>query len=135
MGEARLRNEPAMPKELDGAETFVLIDNVSDGMSNRHVSCWLQADMRTEAPESPLYPQDRTFKCRCPVSRRSGLIWALPPMARAFRGGARSSLPRAPPGLPASPRSLKKILPPRLVSGVPWPLSPFQFLKFFAGLG
>ena len=41
MGEARLRNEPAMPKELDGAETFVLIDNVSDGMSNRHVSCWL----------------------------------------------------------------------------------------------
>ena len=37
MGEARLRNEPAMPKELDGAETFVLIDNISDGMSNRHV--------------------------------------------------------------------------------------------------
>ncbi len=49
MGEALLRNEPAMPKELDGAETFVLIDNVSDGMSNRHVSCWLQTD--TQSPK------------------------------------------------------------------------------------
>ncbi len=47
MGEARLRNEPAMPKELDGAETFVLIDNVSDGMPNRHVSLWLQADIQS----------------------------------------------------------------------------------------
>jgi len=28
-----MHNEEAMPKELDGAEIFVLIDNVSDGMS------------------------------------------------------------------------------------------------------
>ncbi len=45
MGEALLRNEPAMPKELAGTEIFVLIDNVSDGMSNRHVSCWLKAEV------------------------------------------------------------------------------------------
>ncbi len=47
MGGACLRNEPAMPKELDGAETFVLIDNVSDGMSNRHVSCWLGSEVQS----------------------------------------------------------------------------------------
>jgi 7,8-dihydropterin-6-yl-methyl-4-(beta-D-ribofuranosyl)aminobenzene 5'-phosphate synthase len=33
MTEALLRNEPTISKELDGAETFVLVDNVSDGMS------------------------------------------------------------------------------------------------------
>ncbi len=65
MGEARLRNEPAMPKELDGAETFVLIDNVSDGMSNRHVSCWLQADI--QSPEIEV-----RFTSR---SRHSGQGW------------------------------------------------------------
>jgi 7,8-dihydropterin-6-yl-methyl-4-(beta-D-ribofuranosyl)aminobenzene 5'-phosphate synthase len=33
MPEVLLRNEPAMPRELDRAEIFVLVDNVSDGMS------------------------------------------------------------------------------------------------------
>ncbi len=64
MGEARLRNEPAMPKELDGAETFVLIDNVSDGMSNRHVSCWLKADIQSLEIDFRFAPESRHSRGR-----------------------------------------------------------------------